>query len=114
MGRGAQGLAIAGVAVLCGFVAAVLAVVVLFLIHSHLLFSSCEVPQAFNSGGHLVTTGPQVCTPQRWRWVAWGAAGLGAAAGGIVTALLVQHQTRSQQRSVQPTGQLSDCVPHRR
>src|SRR5665213_1432432 len=39
MGRGAQGLAIAGVAVLCGFVAAVLAVVVLFLIHSHLLFS---------------------------------------------------------------------------
>ena len=105
MGRGAQGVAIAGLALLCGFVALVLTGLVLFLLHSDILFGSCQV---FPSGR------PQVCTPQTWKWILSSAGVVGAAAGGIGASLFMRHQTRLHDKLAPPVGQLSDCVSPRR
>ena len=104
MGRVSRGVTIAGVAVLCGFVAMVLTVVVTFLLHTPALLSACSISRP---------GGQQVCTPPTWEWLVLSAGIVGALAGGVVTQLILGHQTRSHAKAAPPVGQLSDCVPPR-
>jgi hypothetical protein len=104
LGRVSRGVAIAGVAVLCGFVATVLTVVVTFLLNSPALLSSCSLSRP---------GAPQVCTPPTWEWLVLSAGAVGALAGGIATSFVFRHQTRSRASAAPPIGQLSDCVPDR-
>ena len=104
MGRVSRGVAIAAVAVLCGFVAMVLTVVVTFLLHSPALLSACS---ASRPGGR------QVCTPPTWGWLVLAAGVVGAVAGGVVTQLILRQKARALAKAAPPVGQLSDCVPRR-
>jgi hypothetical protein len=103
MGRVARGVAIAAVAALCGFVTMVLTVVATFLLHSPALLSTCSSRLG----------GPQVCTPETWKWLVLSAGVVGAVAGGVVTQLILRHQARALAKAAPPVGQLSDCVPRR-
>jgi hypothetical protein len=106
MGKGSQGVAIAGVAILSGFIAVVLTVVALVLFHQAGIFlSSCAVSP---SGRQYA------CTPQTWKWVLTVAGVLGAGVGAVVASLVFRHQTRSHDKAAPPVGQLSDCTSSRR
>ena len=95
-----MGSVVFGAAGLGGITALVLSALVLTLLHSSIIFSSCT------------TSSPPVCGPQSWKWVLSGAAVLGAAVGGIGAFLLIH--TRSHKTVAPQAGQLSDCLSRQR
>lgn len=97
---------------LCAFVAMLLTTVVLFLLHSDIVFSVCSTSVSTSSSGSHY--GPQVCSPQSWQWVLPSVGVVTAAVGGIGTCLLLRRQARSHDEAAPPVGQLSDCISPRR